>query len=223
MVKGLTLFCLPTRIDILQHLPQKEPGFAIMEAVVAAGFAAVALSASLFILNKQIEIADRARGLALIQAAINEDMNAVRHLARKWNWTNNPAGTATPPPNMLLYTVLPECWAFDWSVPGKLERMAYTDFSKKYGVIPGELSVPSANNQLISKTVPGYQIRRVYSFPSVAPQTNNSTTFSEEKPYTLRVTYTVNRVKTGQNGSNTLSPFPYTQTADIQFYAQFSC
>lgn len=205
------------------RLKKVEAGFVLMEAVTAAGFAAVALSASLFILNKQIEIADRARGLAMVQAAINEDMNAVRHLARKWNWTNNPAGTATTPPNMLLYTVLPECWAFDWSVPGKLERMAYTDFSKKYGVIPGELSVPSANNRLISKTVPGYEIRRVYSFPSAQSQINNSTTFSEEKTYTLRVTYNVNRVRTGKNGSTTLTPFPYTQTADIQFYAQFSC
>jgi hypothetical protein len=216
MVKGLTLFCLPTRIDILQHLPQKEPSFAIMEAV--------ALSASLFILNKQMEIADRSRGLAMIQAAINEDLNAVRHQTRKWYWTNsyynNPAVSAVNPPNAMLYKPDPECHA--WDRAGKLESVAFGDFGL-YGKIPGELSLPNMNNQLISKSVPGYQIKRVLSFPSVASQTNNSTTFSEEKPYTLRVTYTVNRVKTGQNGSNTLSSFPYSQTADVQFYAQFSC
>lgn len=209
--------------SLQRRLKKKEAGFVLIEAVTAAGFAAVALSASLFILNKQIEIADRTRGLAMVQAAINEDMNAVRHLARKWNWTNNPAGTAITPPNMLLYTVGPECWAFDYILPGKLERLAYTDFGTKYGKVPGELSLPSMNNQLISKTVPGYQIRRGYSFPSAQSQVNPSATFSEEKTYTLRVTYTVNRVRTGKNGGMTLTPFPYTQTADIHFHAQFSC
>ena len=212
--------------SLQRRLKKKEAGFVLMEAVSAAGFAAVALSASLFILNKQIEIADRARGLAMVQAAINEDMNAVRHLARKWKWTNNyynnPAVSATTPPNMLSYNPTMQCLAFDYHLPGKLERMAYTDFVQ-YGKIPGELSIPQANNRLISKTVPGYQIRRVLYFPSVQAQIDKSTTFSEEKTYTLRVTYTVNRVRTGKNGGMTLTPFPYTQTADIQFYAQFSC
>jgi hypothetical protein len=152
-------------------------------------------------------------------------MNAVRHQARKWLWTNsyynNPAVSSTTPPNMLLYQPGFECHA--WASKGWLERNAFSDFSL-YGSIPGELVLPRLNNQLISKTVPGYQIKRTYSFPQLSSQINNSTsTVSEEAPYTLRVTYTVNRVRTGQNGAITLSSFPYTQTADIQFYAQFSC
>ena len=210
--------------SLQRRLKKGEPGFALMEAVTAAGFAAVTLSASLVILNKQIEITDRARGLALIQAAINEDINAVRHQARKWYWTNsyynNPAVSATTPPNMLRYRPDAECHA--WDSAGKLERNALTDFPL-YGNVPGELILPSTNNQLISKTVPGYQIRRRYIFPQASSQVNNSnSTASEETPYTMRVTYTVKKVKTGQNG-NVLTTFPYTQTVDIQFYAQFSC
>ena len=209
--------------SLQRRLKKDEPGFALMEAVTAAGFAAVALSASLVILNKQMEIADRARGLAMVQAAINEDINAVRHQARKWYWTNsffnNPALAANPP-NMMLYDPDVECHA--WDSKGKLERNAFTDFVL-YGTVPGELSLPNMNNLLISKTVPGYQIRRVYSFPAVSSQINNNTAVSEEAPYTLRVTYTVSKVRAGQNGASTLTAFPYTQTADIQFYAQFSC
>ena len=208
--------------SLQRRLKKEEAGFVLMEAVTAAGFAAVALSASLFILNKQIEIADRARGLAMVQAAINEDMNAVRHYARKWNWTNNPAGTATTPPNMLLYNNIDtECHAFDHIMPGKFEHMALTDFVQ-YGKLPGELTISNAKRP-ISKTVPGFQIIRSFTRPSVESQINPSATFSEEKEYTLRVKYSVNRVRTGKNGSITLTPFPYTQTADIQFYAQFSC
>jgi hypothetical protein len=210
--------------SLQRRLKKHEPGFALMEAVTAAGFATVALSASLVILNKQMEIADRERGLAMVQAAINEDINAVRHQARKWYWTNsyysNPAVSAANPPNMMLYDPDVECHA--WDSKGKLERNAFTDFVL-YGNVPGELKLPNMNNQLISKTVPGYQIRRVYTFPAVSSQINNNATVSEEAPYTLRVTYTVNKEKPGKNGAKTLTAFPYTQTADIQFYAQFSC
>lgn len=209
--------------SLQRRLKKEDPGFALMEAVTAAGFAAVALSASLVILNKQAEMATRARGLAMVQAAVNEDINAIRHQARNWRWNNNyyfnPAVSGANPPNIMIYTPTTECHA--WSSKGYLELAARTDMNY-YEKLSGAISITRSG--LISKTVPGYQIRRQYTFPTTTSQVNTSTSaVTDQAPYTLRVTYTVNSVKTNKDGGTTLKPFPFDQTTDVQLSAQYSC
>jgi hypothetical protein len=195
-----------------------------MEAVVAAGFSAVALSASLLILNRQTEMVQKARDLALIQAAVNEDINAIRHEARFWWWANsyyrNPVPGSTPPSEM-IYSPSAECNGLN--TPGKMESRVWIDLAEYPYLIKG--GIPIQARGAIAKTVPGYLISRNYEFPTAQSSTSTTTQSvpSDQRFNTLRVTYSVRSVKTGSNGSTTSTPYPFEATRDILIPAQFSC
>jgi hypothetical protein len=201
-----------------------EAGFALMEAVVAAGFSAVALSASLMILNRQTEMVQKARDLALIQAAVNEDINAIRHEARFWWWANSyyrgSTASATPP-NEMIYSPSAECNAL--TSAGKMESRFWTDMVEYPNTIKG--GIPIQARGPISKTVPGYVISRSYQFPTAqsSSTTTTQTVPGDQRFNTLRVTYSVQSVKTAANGTTINTTYPFQTTRDILLPAQFSC
>lgn len=212
--------------SLQRRLKKGEAGFALMEAVVAAGFSTVALSASLLILNRQTEMVQKARDLALIQAAVSEDINAVRHDARFWGWVNSYYRGVTPsatiPPETIYRPTAPQC--NNLTQPGKMEQNVFYDMLEYPALIKGGLPIQTRGP--IAKTVPSYVISRNYSFPTaVSSSTTTSPTVPGDQRFnTLRVTYTVRSVKTAANGSVTSSTtFPFEATRDILIPAQFSC
>jgi hypothetical protein len=204
----------------LQRRFQKgEAGFILMEVVVAAVFSAVALTASIHILNRQSNMAFKARDLAMIQAAVNEDINSIRHEARFWKWLNSyyrpnvPSGT---PPNELVYQPLAECRGWDYAFGGRMEADFRSDIGE-YTNIPGAIPITKS---VIAKTVPGYDVRRTISIPPTFDSSNNAstTTSGDRLNYTIRVTYTAKPLVTNPNGVKT-----FDSTTDILIPAQFSC
>ncbi|MEB3317696.1 MAG: hypothetical protein VKO39_06095 [Cyanobacteriota bacterium] len=196
-----------------------------MEAIVAAGFSAIALSASMMIIDNQNKIASRARDLSLIEAAVNDDISAIRHQARNWLWSNSyykPTASANLDTNLAIYTPSGECYSF--TSKGLMELSARSDMGLYTTQIPGTYAI-NRNNAVISKTVPGFEIRRQYSNPTVTSQVNNSnsTAPTDQGTFTLRVSYTVNSVKTDKNGMKSFKPFPFNRTVDVLLLAQLSC
>jgi hypothetical protein len=202
-----------------RRLPKGEAGFALMEAVVAAGFSAVALSASLHILNRQSEMAFKARDLALIQAAVNEDINSIRHEARFWKWMNSyyrPNIASGTPPNEMIYSPVGECRAWDYALGGKMEADFRSDMGE-YTNISGAIPI---TRSVIAKSVPGYDVRRTIAIPAPFDTTNSATTTAavNRLNYTIRVTYTARPLATNPKGVRT-----FDSTTDILIPAQFSC
>lgn len=201
---------------------RRDKGFALMEVVVAAGFSAVALSASLVILNRQSEMAKKARDLAMIQAAVNQDVNAIRHMARTWYWSNSFYKDASingdSPPNEMIYKSPGEC-AFLTSA-GSLERGFRSDVPSYKNLN----STISFDNSYVSPGVSGFQIKRSLVIPQASQvSTTGSTIRGEDATNTFRVTYSVSSLKTGTDGSQTTSPYPFERTVDVLLPAQFSC
>ncbi|MFN9645749.1 MAG: hypothetical protein ACK6BG_11685 [Cyanobacteriota bacterium] len=212
--------------SLQRRFKKGEAGFVLMEAVVAAGFSAFALSASLLILNRQTEMVQKARDMALIQAAVSEDINAIRHQARFWNWSNSYYRGATPsatiPDEMIYRPTAPQCSGL--STPGKFEQALFLFLMEYPAYIKG--GIPISTRGPIAKTVPGYVISRNYAFPTAIPSstTTSPTTPGDQRFNTLRVTYSVKSVKTNANGAITSSTtFPFEATRDILIPAQFSC
>lgn len=202
----------------------RDPGFALMEAIVAAGFSAIALSASMMIIDNQNKIASRARDLSLIEAAVNDDISAIRHQARNWLWSNSyykSTASANLDTNLAIYTPSGECYSF--TSKGQMELSARSDMGLYTTQIPGTYTIN--RNGLISKTVPGFEIRRQYSNPTVTSQVNNSnsTAPTDQGTFTLRVSYTVTSVKTDKDGTKMFKPFPFNRTVDVLLLAQLSC
>ena len=202
----------------------REPGFALMEAVVAAGFSALALSASLLILNRQNQIANRARDLSLIQAAVNDDIAAIRQFARHWNWLNSPYANTSNFSNTATYTAIYSAGAScsSFTSKGMMEFAARSDLASYSKQFSGSYPIAWSG---ATKTVPGFQIRRQISRPGVTTQDSKSTstTPTDDATYTFRVTYTVFSEKKESNGTVTFKPYPFNQTADILLLAQLSC
>lgn len=202
---------------------RRDKGFALMEVVVAAGFSAVALSASLVILNRQSEIAQKARDLAMIQAAVNQDINAVRHAARIHWWKNSYYKDATingdSPPNEMIYEPVNEC--VKPALAGWMERMFTTDI---VGYKAYNRNV-DFNIPYVLPGVSGFQIKRAFVSPSQPNQisTTVSAIRGEEETNTVRVVYSVSSVKTGPDGVQNISPYPFKRSVDVLLPVQFYC
>lgn len=214
--------------SLQRRFKKGEAGFALMEAVVAAGFSVFALSATLIILNRQTEMVHKARDMALIQAAVSEDINAIRHQARFWNWSNSYYRGATPSatiPNEMIYAPQGvQCINVPLSSPGYMELSVFTVLQEYSVTIRG--GIPIHTRGPIAKTVPGYVISRNYAFPTASSSstTTSPTTPGDQRFNTLRVTYSVRSVNRNANGAITSSTtFPFEATRDILIPAQFSC
>jgi hypothetical protein len=196
-----------------------EPGFALAEAVVAAAFAATALTVYAVILNKQSELVQRTKDLARIEAIINEDINATRHATRFWQLTKSPYTpdlAKTSYSSMMIYE--PKSFCEAWTSRGRMENSFRSDVGL-YKDIPGTIAI-SGSTAVLEKTVPGYVITRTPSSPSPSgSQINNSVTSGEEASYTLRLTYSIKKDDTNKSSQ----PFSFERTADIQIPAQFFC
>jgi len=190
-----------------------EPALFMPEAMTAAAFAAAALSVYIVILNKQTELANRAKDLDLIEAVVNEDINAIRHAARSWG-IREPAIKVS---GASLYDISGIC-RLTMNFKGQLENAFRSDISTYAPKFPGANTINFNNpNQL---TVKGYQIKRDVTVPprstlGTGTQVNVKTANNAET--TLRVTYTLTK------DDKTQVPFAFERTADILIDAGFSC
>jgi type II secretory pathway pseudopilin PulG len=203
-----------------------EPGIILLEAVVAAAFASTILAVITPLFMRQIELARNARDLDLIEAAVNEDINAVRHYARFWRLSSGPYSPAVfsafglGSSSSMIYDGTGICDA--WSSKGKLEFAFSSDLnSSNYATkMPGGIAVDQTS-ALANDVVPGYRIARTVSYPistlelTPAQATNHNQT-------TIRLRYAV-RKRVGTTNVFVSMPFSFERTADIQIPAQFSC
>lgn len=202
-----------------------EPGLILLEAVVAAAFAytTVVYISPLFI--RQIELARNARDLDLIEAAVNEDINAVRHYSRFWRLASGPYSPGTFSAlglgysSSMIYDATGVCDT--WSNKGKLEAGFNSDLGNYATKMPGGFSIHSSNTAVNIDIVRGYRIARTIHAPTntallqPAQATNNNQN-------TVRLRYTV-RKRIGDSNIFSSMPFSFERTADIQIPAQFSC
>jgi type II secretory pathway pseudopilin PulG len=215
----------------LNRNKRADQGFAIVEALVAAGISAVVLTGSIAILNRQIEFAANGRALAEARNVINQDIKAIRQYASLWSMENNIfddtklAGQEFP--DAMTFISSPACRA--WSRRGSLETFARSDSPTTYSRwFPYVTQIWQNNATVSSIPVTGsivYEVQRRY-VPNTTTSSQVGTTSTardDEIPYTLRITYTVRSVENKADGSVSRTNLPIEQTADINFVAQYSC
>lgn len=209
-----------------------DKGFAIVEALVAAGVSAVVLTSSIAILNRQIAFASNGRAMVEARSIINQDIRTLRHYASLWSMENNifvEANLAGQEfPDAMVYISSPACRAF--SRRGGLESFARSDMPTTYSMWFPYMPPIWRNNAVLSSipvnrtTV--YELRRRYTIPTITSgsQVGTSSAPSEdETPFTLRLTYTLRSVQNNPDGSVSRTDLPIEQTADINLVAQYSC
>ncbi|MEB3259019.1 MAG: hypothetical protein VKP63_00135 [Cyanobacteriota bacterium] len=208
-----------------------DQGFAIVEALVAAGISAVVLTGSIAILNRQIEFAANGRALAEARNVIHQDIKSIRQYASLWSMENNIfddtklAGQEFP--EVMTYISSPACRA--WSRRGGLEEYARSDSPTTHSRWFPYVSQIWQNNATVSSIpVTGstvYEVQRRYvSNRTTSSQVGTTSTVRDDEiPYTLRITYTVRSVKSEADGSVSRTYLPIEQTADVNFVAQYSC
>ncbi|MEB3335718.1 MAG: hypothetical protein VKP70_12120 [Cyanobacteriota bacterium] len=207
-----------------------EPGIILLEAVVAAAFAATVLGVITPMFMRQIELVRNARDLDLIEAAVNKDISAMRHQARFFSLTSSPYSPSVFPNKHLgssttmIYNPGVNCEA--WNNKGQLELSFSTDVSSYHKDIPGGIDL-TPTTALTNDSVPGYRIARTITYPlntaelQAAQALNNNQT-------TIRLRYSVRKRANISGGAQTGStfvnmPFSFERTADIQVPAAFSC
>lgn len=209
-----------------------EKGFAIVEALVAAGVSAVVLTGSIVILNRQIAFAANGRAMAEARSIINQDIKVLRHYASLWSMENNifaePNLAGQEFPDAMAYVSSPTCRA--WSRRGGLESFARSDIPTTYSMWFPYMPPLWQNNAVLSSipvnrtTV--YEVRRRYTLPTMTSGSQvgtSSTPSDDEIPFTLRVTYTLRSVQSNPDGSISRTDLPIEQTADVNLVAQYSC
>jgi Tfp pilus assembly protein PilV len=209
-----------------------EKGFAIVEALVAAGISAVVLTGSIAILNRQIEFAANGRAMAEARNIINQDIRAIRHYASLWNLENNifadPNLAGQDFPDAMTFASSPACGA--WARRGGLESFARSDISTTYSSWFPHVAPFWQNNVTVSSIpVTGstvYEVRRRYTIPTTTSGSQVGTTSTvrdDEIPFTIRITYTLRSVQSNSDGSVNRTDLPVEQTADVNLVAQYSC
>jgi len=210
-----------------------DHGFAIVEALVAAGISAVVLTGSIAILNHQIEFASNGRAMAEARSAINQDIKAIRQYASLWLMESNgfavPNLTQQEFPVAMTYSSPAACRA--WARRGSLETFARSDSTMYAQWFPHATQVSIAQNNVIISSIPVtgstvYEVRRRYTTPtttSTAQVGASGALRDDEIPFTLRITYTVRSVQNNADGSVSRKDLPVEQTADVNFVAQYSC
>lgn len=195
----------------------------LLEASAAATFFAVAMMFYMTIMNKQFELSRRARDLDLIEAAVNQDINAFRHQARLWYLWRGPYSATfndsvyTASPNVITYAPLDDvCYAWGAGKKGYFEKNSFSD-NYRYLKVPGAIDISQRSTSIGS--VSGYNIQRLVSFPS-APTTsvNGDSAANNYIAQTLRVTYIVTIP-----GTPPKRAFSFERTADIQIPAGTFC
>ncbi len=210
-----------------------DQGFAIVEALVAAGISALVLTGSIAIINRQIELASNGRAMAEVRSAINQDIKSIRQYASIWKMDSVagavPNLTQMEFPVAMTYASHLSCRA--WSRRGSLETSARSDSTMYNQYFPYATQVSIAQNNAIISTIPVtgstvYEVRRRYTTPTTTSSTQvgaAGTLRDDEIPFTLRITYTVRSVQNNSDGSVSRTDLPVEQTADVNFVAQYSC
>ena len=195
-----------------QPAKRGEPALFMLEAMIAAAFAAAALSVYVVILNRQTQLANQAKDLDLIEAVVNEDINAIRHAAR----TSYISTASTKVSGTTIYEPL-SC-EVAWLKKGNFDKQFIQDSTKYSSKFPGANYINLGDpNQL---SVKGYQIKRTATAPNninLATGTQVNVRTANNAETTLRVTYTLKK------GDKTTVPFAFERTADILFDAAFFC
>ena len=183
-----------------QPAKRGESALFMLEAMIAAAFAAAALSVYVVILNRQTQLANQAKDLDLIEAVVNADINAIRGAARtSYIRTFSPKVSGT-----YIYLPVGTCLR-TWSSKGSFARDFIGNINLK---TPTQLAVK------------GYEITRTADSPNdrdltTSTQVNVKTANNAEN--TLRVRYTLTK------DDKTTVPFAFERTADILIDAAFSC
>jgi hypothetical protein len=193
----------------------------LLEAAAAAAFAAAAMTVYTLIMNKQMELSRRARDLDLIEAVVNQDINAIRHQARMWELARGPYSD-TVRKNVTTSSVMTYnprngvCYTWESGKKGFVDKNFLSDLSNYSGIIPGAIDV--SGNRVRIGSVAGYWIVRNYSVPVVTSTSVNGTTSpNNSAAQTFRVTYNVTIA------GSTTQPFAFERTADIQIPAANFC
>lgn len=202
-----------------RQLKRRQAGFLLLEAAIAAGFAAMALTIYTSILQKQIDLAKRARDLDMIEMLINEDITAFRHQARLWKMSSGPSypSLGLNVSDIVTYRLAAgDCYA--WAIKGILEMGFRSDLANsKPALIPGTIKL---NTPISSDYYQGYTITRTTSAPvNITDVGNTLYVPPESAAYTLRLTYTV----TPKSPPGTRLPNVLERVVDVQIPAQFSC
>ena len=193
----------------------------LLEAAAAAAFAAAAMTVYTLIINKQTELSRRARDLDLIEAVVNQDINAFRHRARIFQLFRGPytatVGIKVTTPGVVTYNPRgPDCRAWEAGKKGFFEKNFMSDLDKYHANMPGAINI--MNNRTPIGSVAGYRIIRSYSVPVVTnTSVNGNTSPNNSSAQTFRVTYTVTAVGTSAQ------PIAFERTADIQIPAANFC
>jgi hypothetical protein len=195
----------------------------LLEAAIASAFAITALTVYAKIMNRQLEMSRRARDLDLIEAVVNQDINAIRHQSRLWNMARGPYSDKFPikmdKANVVVYFQT-NCDA--WDSKGKLDRSFRSDLGLYSKLVPGGTDI--RDSKLIS-TVRGYRIFRSYSTPvvnltsegSISPAANHAA-------QTMRVAYTISLDPAlAKNYPVGFRPLSFERTADIQVPVGLFC
>jgi len=195
---------------IIMNFPirkKQHSGFLIMEALVALSFSLIVMSAAMTVLNRQSKMATDNRNRILLERAIVNDGNAIKHFARHWYWRNSFYNEGNPISNEMIYSPGAECFNYESNVD-RSSLFFKTDLS-------GYTFENIKDNGPIPHNVPGFQIYRKYEYSnSKQPLSDNSVI-----PGTIRVSYTVKRI----NSDNSTSNYPMGSTIDIILPALFSC
>jgi hypothetical protein len=73
-----------------KHHPHSEPGSFLLEAVLSAAIALTTLALIAPMFAQQLVLARRARDTALVEAAVNQDINSFKQVASLWRQTSGP-------------------------------------------------------------------------------------------------------------------------------------
>jgi competence protein ComGC len=192
-------------------------GFVVVEALVAALISSILLVGSVEILNRQIEIANRNKAILRIHEEIHYDLKSIRNYARLWNWRENIYLSENEDqefPEAMTYISDPVCIQFNRTTT-TIETSARSDFHNFHGYFPYIQGIDK-NNVVISSF--SYDMRTIYKIKRRYTSSSQTNLRLDEKPYTIRVTYTVET-----SIGNQTSTFPFEHNVDVALNAQYSC
>lgn len=200
-----------------RQFKRQQTGFLLLEAAIAIGFAAAALSIYTSILQKQIDMAKRARDLDMIEILVNQDINALRHQARLWKLNIPYASTGYNDYSVMTYDISTRCQS--WLLKGNLESSYRTDLGS-YNAVPGANRLTPASGDT-NFQVQGYTINRTSSAPvNITDVKNANYVPPESSAQTLRINY---KVTQSSSTPKTIPIILLERNVDIQIPIQFSC
>lgn len=204
------------------HNPRS--GFILYEAVLAAAFSGIVLAVITPLFANQFKLAQQARDLDLVEAAVTEDINAIRHQARFWRLTSqgpySPSiHTGTGPSassTALIYSPENSCETWGTNRGGLMEKSFTSDLGQYKRRFPGAVDITDDPRSITQ--VAGYTIQRESDYPTSSTSASQVLAASANNPTTLRLYYSVFRT-----ADRTPAPFAFNRVVDIQVNAQFWC